>query len=170
MNNILQGIGTIQIWYSIIIGVIITIILFCVGSMFIQSDELVRYEAVAQIISKECSEFSNKNIRECKLKIKFKTQKGEEIVTDIFTQLNRDNFLLDKEKVLYIPQDPTNVYLLKDKPISKFTMGVISILCGIVSGGFSYINYKFRQNESFKTYSGAVGTANIVSSIFSSNK
>ena len=170
MSNILQGIGTIQIWYSIIIGIIISLILFCVGSMFMNSEELLRFESTAKIISKECSKVSNDNVRECKIKIKFKTKKGEEIETDIFTLSGRDKLILKNEKVLYVPQDPTNVYLLKDKPVSKFTMGVISVLCGILSGGFSYINYKFRQNESFKTYSGAVGSANIISTIFSSNK
>ena len=79
MSNILQGIGTIQIWYSIIIGIIISLILFCVGSMFMNSEELLRFESTAKIISKECSKVSNDNVRECKIKIKFKTKRGKKL-------------------------------------------------------------------------------------------
>ena len=167
MNGILKGIGTVQIWYTIIITGILAICLCCIGSISLTSKEIPRVKTIAQVISKECSPITTEGIRSCIVKIKFTTKNGNMITTDIYTELYKSTYIGDRINILYSLDNPIDAILEKDKPFHPSKVGLILILCGGLCGLISYLNHKYRESESYKTYSGVVGSANIISSVIS---
>ena len=165
MGEVLRGIGTIQIWQTIIFGTIVGICLMCGASFTFSREEVARIKSSATVVTRSCgSDYFTKKVRkrDCTLDVKFATKDGNIVETKVATTLNGSDTIGDTMPILYSESKPSDTILEKDKPLSpKIAASVLSCI-GCIFVLTSAFNYHYRNSENWKTYQGA---SSIISSI-----
>ena len=168
MGDILKNIGKVQIWKQIIFGILFACSLFIVASLSITKKNIVRDSVQGNVISKHCGEvyFEKKNrYKNCNMKVHFVTKDNKKIETTINTILKNSETISNNPIILYIVSNPSDAIFKKDKPIQPKYIASGASCFGILMLIFVYFNYKYRKSETWQTYSGVTGTAEIISSV-----
>lgn len=158
MVEVLREVGKVQIWKSIIGGVIFSCFCCCIAFFSFIRIPPVREQATASILSKECISEDYKKIKNCTLTVKFNTKNNKQIVTkiEIGHDINTSEPVQEYNPIiLYEVDNPYNAILEKDKsPSSKDykPRAFGAFACAILLLAGSYLNYAYRNSETWQTY------------------
>ncbi len=168
MGDVLRTIGKVQIWRHIFFGALFACCLFMLASISMTEKKITWISVNGNVISKNCEReyFDRKNNRyqNCNIKVNFIDKNNKKIETNINTILKNSQTISTNPIILYNKSNPNDAILKKDKPIPPKYIASGASCFGIFMLIVVYFNYKYRESETWQTFSGVTGTADIISS------